>query len=131
MDAGYYILGRTTFSRRHRRRLEKRAVESQQRRYPGDNVYLFVPGDGQTFDFGVDYIKCASCKFLERQGAFELARYSCPADILYSRALGWGLRRTTTLAEGAERCDFRFRKGAETQVAVPEPLAQYFRTISR
>lgn len=50
-----------------------------------------------------------------------------PADILYSRALGWGLTRTTMLAEGAERCDFRFRQGAETQVAVPEPLAQYLR----
>jgi hypothetical protein len=48
--------------------------------------------------------------------------YLCPADILYSQALGWGLMRTTTLAEGAARCDFRFKKGGVTRVAVPEPL---------
>ena len=52
------------------------------------------------------------------------------ADILYSKALGWGLKRTTTLAEGAERCDFRFKKGGETQVAVPEPLRQYLSSRS-
>jgi len=45
-----------------------------------------------------------------------------PTDILSSELLGWGLKRTMTLAEGAERCDFRFKKGGETRVAVPEPL---------
>jgi hypothetical protein len=40
--------------------------------------------------------------------------------------LGWGLTRTVTLAEGAERCDFRFKKGGETKVTVPEPLQSVF-----
>ena len=48
------ILGHRTFSRRYLRRLQKRAAESQERRYPGDYVYIFVEGDGETFDFGVD-----------------------------------------------------------------------------
>jgi hypothetical protein len=107
------------FSRLYLRRLRKRALESHQRKYPDDYVYDFVEGDGKSFDYGVDYLECASCKFLAKQGAPELAPYLCPADILYSEALGWGLLRTMTLAEGAEKCDFRFKKGGPTKVAVP------------
>jgi hypothetical protein len=116
------FLGHMTWSPRYLRRLRERAAESQKRRYPGDYVYTFVAGDGVTFDYGVDYTECASVKFLRAQGAPELAPYLSAADILYSQALGWGLQRTTTLAEGGEKCDFRFKRGGETRVAVPEPL---------
>jgi L-2-amino-thiazoline-4-carboxylic acid hydrolase len=119
------FLAHMTWSRRYLRRLQDRAAESQQRRYPGDYVYSFVEGDGLTFDYGVDYTECATVKFLNEQGAAELAPYLCAADILYSQALGWGLQRTTTLAEGAERCDFRFKRGGETRVVVSEPLRTY------
>ena len=33
-----------------------------------------------------------------------------------SEELGWGLRRTMTIAGGGQRCDFRFRKGQPTEV---------------
>ena len=119
------FLGFMTFSPRYLRRVRKRAIESHARQYPGDYVYDYVEGDGETFDYGVDYTECGSVKFLAEQGVPELAPYLCPADILYSETLGWGLKRTMTLAEGAGRCDFRFKKGGETRVAVPEPLEQY------
>lgn len=119
------LLGFMSFSSRYLDRLQRSAVGSQERRYPGDYVYHFVRGDGESFDYGVDYIECGTVKFLTQQGAPELAPYICPMDILYSQALGWGLSRTTTLAEGASRCDFRFAKGGETRVAVPEPLRRY------
>ena len=115
------LFGHTTFSRRYLRRLRKRAAESQKRQYPGDYAYTFVEGDGETFDYGVDYTECATCKFLNEQGAPALAPYLCAVDCLYSEALGWGLVRTMTLAEGAEKCDFRFKKDGETRVAVPAP----------
>jgi len=115
-------LGGVNFSRLYLYRLRKRALQSQQRKYAEDYVYHFVAGDGINFDYGVDYTECASCKFLARQGAAELAPYLCPVDILYSEALGWGLTRTMTLAEGAPKCDFRFKKGGPTNVAVPAAL---------
>ncbi len=31
--------------------------------------------------------------------------------------MGWGLKRTQTLADGCQYCDFRFKKGAETQIS--------------
>lgn len=110
------------FTKYYWKRLQNRAVESHERKYPDGYVFDFVEGDGKTFDYGVDYLECASCKFLAKQGAPELAAYICPVDILYSEALGWGLRRTMTLAEGAEKCDFRFKKGGPTKVAVPAAL---------
>ena len=111
------ILGGSNFSGRHIRDLRRRAEESQRRLYPGDYVYSFVEGDGEGFDYGVDYTECASVKFLEAEGAPELAPYLCLIDILYSERFDWGLRRTTTLAEGGARCDFRFKRGGETRVA--------------
>lgn len=122
------FLGSTTFSPRYLRRLQKGALKSHERQYPGNYVYNYVPGDGETFDYGIDYVECGPLKFLTEQGVPELAPYICPMDILSSELLGWGLKRTMTLAEGAERCDFRFKKGGETQVAVPEPLEQWLRS---
>ena len=110
------------FSRRYLDLVRKGAIESQQRKYPEGNVINFIEGDGVTFDYGVDYLECASCKFLAKQGAPEIAPYLCPVDILFSEALGWGLTRTTTLAGGADRCDFRFKKGGRTNVVVPAAL---------
>jgi hypothetical protein len=116
------LFGKMNFSRFYLGHLRKHAIESHQRKYPEDYVYNFIEGDGKTFDYGVDYLECASCKFLAKQGALELAPYLCPVDILYSEALGWGLTRTMTLAEGAAKCDFRFRKGGPTKVAVPASM---------
>lgn len=116
------MIGRMNFSHRYVDRLRKGAAESHRRKYPEGYVINFVEGDGENFDYGVDYLECASCKFLAKQGAPELAPFLCPVDILYSKALGWGLTRTMTLAEDAERCDFRFKKGGKTNVAVPAAM---------
>ncbi len=110
------------FSRRYLNSLRQGAAESHQRQHPEGYVYDFIEGDGKTFDYGVDYLECASCKFLAKQSASELAPYLCPVDILYSETLGWGLRRTQTLAEGASKCDFRFKKGGRTNVTVPPAM---------
>lgn len=97
---------------------------SQERKYAGGYVLAYVEGDGQDFDYGIDYIECASCKFLNDQGATELGPYVCAVDRVASEMLGWGLRRTMTLAEGGERCDFRFKKGGKTCVTIPQSLLQ-------
>ncbi|NIM94495.1 MAG: hypothetical protein GTO18_12405 [Anaerolineales bacterium] len=119
------ILGFLTFTSSFRRRLQRRAEESHRREYPGDYVFNYIEGDGIDFDYGVDYLECASCKFLESQDAIELAPYLCTADIPYSETLNWGLIRTKTLAEGYSHCDFRFKKGGETHVAVPKDIESF------
>lgn len=110
------LIGHLWFSRWFKHRARKRALSSQAREYPANFVMQYVEGDGRVFDYGINYLECANVKFLKAQGAEELTPYICATDRLSSEWLGWGLHRTTTLAEGAERCDFRFKKGGDTSI---------------
>jgi hypothetical protein len=116
------LIGYLWFSSLLMKRLKKRAVQSQKRKYPGDYVLVYIEGDGKTFDYGIDYIECANCKFLRALGADELAPYVCAGDKLASEFLGWGLTRTMTIADGHEKCDFRFKRGGKTRVKIPPSL---------
>ena len=100
-------------------RIKKRAAQSRARQYPDGYVLTFIEGDDLTFDYGLDYTECDSCTFLRLQGAPELAPLMCYFDKTASETLGWGLSRTTTLAEGHAICDFRFKKGGPTHVGLP------------
>lgn len=95
--------------------LKRAAVASQRREYAEDFVFRYVEGDGRAYDFGIDYEECAIVKFFRAQGAEEFTRYVCLFDYPHSRLAGTGLVRTRTLAEGAEKCDFRFRIGREPE----------------
>ena len=110
------FFGGATFSKKRLRNARILAEESQKRKYPGDYVFKFIEGDHENFDFGIDYSECASRKFLAAQDALELTPYICATDILQSEKFGWGLTRTMSLAEGGEKCDFRFKKGGKTNV---------------
>ena len=120
------VIGYLWFSPWFLRRVRRRAIESQERKYPGGHVLTYVEGDGQEFDYGVDYTECASCKFLIAQDAFELAPYVCAIDKVASEMLGWGLSRTMTLAGDCEKCDFRFKQGGKTSVTIPQSLQDIY-----
>ena len=83
-----------------------------------------VVGDGQAFNFGINYTECAIVKFMEAQNAKELTPYLCNTDYVGSKAMGTGLRRTMTLAWGCEKCDFRYIKGGETQDVWPPKFVE-------
>jgi len=115
------LLGRLIHSPLGKSRLKKMAEESQARRYPGGWVAVYVEGDGEAFDFGIDYTECGLVKFFHQQGADELTPYLCLLDYVQQRAMDTGFFRSTTLAEGAEKCDFRWKRGRETKPAWPPP----------
>lgn len=112
------------FSRLLREFIKLRGPRTRQHRYPGGFVLDYVEGDGRVFDYGVDYLECANCKFLRAENAFELAPYACATDKPISELMGWGLTRTMTIAEGFPKCDFRFKKGGKTHVVVPHVLEE-------
>jgi hypothetical protein len=105
-----HLMGRYYLSRLSQRQSKKRSALSQQRRYPADWVRVHIDGDGQAFDWGMDYLECGIVKFLHSQGADELAPYLCRTDYALFGALGIELKRTMTLAEGGEKCDFRLKR---------------------
>ena len=106
-----------------RRRMRKLAKLSQS--VPvGGNVFEYIEGDGETFDFGVTYSKCATHQLMLDHDGAELAPFLCLGDIPCSEALGWGIQRTTTLAQGCKQCDFRFKKGGQTMISPPDWLPE-------
>jgi hypothetical protein len=104
-------------------RARKVAGKSQKEPF-GDFAFKYVEGDGKEFDWGVDYTGCANYEFVKRQEAKDFAPYVCLSDIALSRAMGWGLIRTETLADGCDRCDFRFKKGGKTRISSTIPEVQ-------
>lgn len=116
-----YLMGRYYLSWLSQRQSRKRSALSQERRYPDDWVRVHVDGDGQDFEWGVDYLECGIVKFLRSQGAAELAPYLCLTDYALLGALGIELKRTMTLAEGGGKCDFRFKWAGEMPSGWPPP----------
>jgi len=110
------IVGRLKYGESYVSRLKLAAEESQKRKYPGSWVCTFVEGDGKGFDYGLDITECGICKFYSVHNAQELAPYMCLSDYVVSKAFDRGLVRHQTIAEGGDRCDFRYKKGRETFV---------------
>ena len=91
------------------------ARKSQERRYPDDWVWEYVQGDGVEFDYGYDFLECGTQKLYHAQDADEFLPFYCHLDFATHRTTGWGFARSMTLAEGHEKCDFRWKKGGETR----------------
>jgi hypothetical protein len=87
------------------------AERSQRRKYKDDWVISFVEGDGKNYTYGMNVTECAILKYLTLQGAPGLTRYLCLTDYITSEAIGRGLVRNKTLAEGCDCCDFRYKQG--------------------
>ncbi len=122
------LLRSLMFSRLVRRIVARRARQRQKVRF-GDFEVEYLIGEGGDFDFGVNYLQCGNLTFVKRHGGEEFAPYVCMSDIVLGEALGWGLIRTQTLADGCSHCDFRFKKGAATQISSKTPAVQ--ETIER
>ena len=118
-----WFFSRLMYSRFVKRRMQKRAEHHEHVRF-GEFEVRYVMGNGKEFDFGVDYVACGNYNFVKKQGAAEFAPYVCMSDIALSDALNWGLIRTETLADGCERCDFRFKEGGNTQISSKTPEVQ-------
>lgn len=118
-----WFLSRLMYLRVVKKRMQQRAEQHEHEKL-GEFEIKYVMGSGKDFDFGVDYVACGNYNFVKEQGAAEFAPYVCMSDIALSDALNWGLIRTETLADGCERCDFRFKEGGNTRISSKTPEVQ-------
>ena len=81
--------------------------ETHLKKYKNDWV-VDVLEKTDDYEFGFDYLECGVCKLCWDEGCFELAQYLCRLDFMLVELIGIRLERTTTLAEGGEKCDIRF-----------------------
>jgi len=117
------LLKRFMFSRLVRRIAVRRARQQQKVRFGNFEVEYLI-GEGDDFDFGVNYLQCGNYDFVKTHGGEEFGPYVCMSDIALSEAMGWGLIRTQTLADCCPHCDFRFKKGAATHISSKTPEVQ-------
>jgi hypothetical protein len=76
---------------------------------PDGQKFEFLPPAGDLF-YGVNVTRCGMLKFLTRMGAPELTPFICRGDFHIYKYLPNGIefKRTQVIAEGGERCDFRY-----------------------
>ena len=110
------VVGHFKYGKKYEVTLKQTAELSQQRRYAGDFVSYFIEGDNEEFDYGLDITECGICKLYAAFGADNLSRYMCLSDYVVSKAFNRGLVRYKTVAEGSDKCDFRFKKGRKSFV---------------
>ena len=95
------------FSEKNMESRRKWSKETYERKYKNDWV-VDVLEKTDDYTFGFDYWECGACKLCQDEGCFELAKYLCRLDYMTTDMMGIHLDRSMTIAEGGEKCDFRF-----------------------
>ena len=60
--------------------------------------------------YGINILECGICKLFHKHNAGKYSTILCEVDKLTSNLAGLELIRKSTIAYGAETCDFRFKK---------------------
>lgn len=105
-------LGRRFLSAEGREMLRHEAEKSRLRENGGDFVYRFVEPsaaiDGESFEFGLDYVECGFCKLAAANADTDILPMICDMDVESYALRGVELKRSSALAGGASCCDFRY-----------------------
>ena len=80
--------------------------------HPDGFVARVITGEKETYGlgYGIDILECGICKLFQKNGARKYASILCEVDKMTSGLAGLELIRTGTIATGAKKCDFRFKK---------------------
>ena len=95
----------TLFLKALNKRVSKKA-------HPDGFVAEIITDKKETYDlgYGVDIIECGICKLFAKHNYGKYASILCEVDEITARLAGLKLIRTGTIASGAKKCDFRFKK---------------------
>lgn len=105
---------KAVFSEKMKNSWKEWLKKSQKREYPENWVGEFIDGDGKMFDYGFNFTECGWIKLIKNEGVENIAPFACLCDFARMKAIGVGFKRTKTIANGAELCDFRFVKNYQT-----------------
>ena len=75
-------------------------------------VAKIITDKNETFGFGYgfDILECGICKLFKKHNYEKYASILCEVDEITSGLAGLKLIRTGTIALGAKKCDFRFKR---------------------
>lgn len=103
------------------------AKVSQEKAQAGEDIFEVVEAKNGEFEWRFNIKSCSICHSAAQQNASELVPYLCAVDDVMSDKGNWGLRRSGSLALGAQHCDFRYQTGQPLRLA--EQYPQQIRVI--
>lgn len=79
--------------------------------HPDGFVAKIITDKNETYGlgYGVDILECGICKLFNKHGYSRYAKILCEVDEITSGLAGLQLIRSGTIANGALKCDFRWR----------------------
>ena len=82
-----------------------------ERAHPDGFVTKIITDKNETFGlgYGFDILECGICKLYEKNNYKRFASILCEVDNITSSLAGLKLIRSGTIANGAKKCDFRFK----------------------
>ncbi len=86
---------------------------SRQEGRSGEDVFEAVLPEAGEFEWGFNITSCSIRHEAAKHDALELVPYLCAVDDVMSDKGNQGLRRTGSIALGAQQCDFRYKRGGE------------------
>lgn len=81
------------------------------REHPEGFVSRILTDKQETYGlgYGVDILECGICKLFAKHHYDRFAPILCEVDFITTKLAGLKLVRSGTIANGAEKCDFRFK----------------------
>ncbi len=78
----------------------------------GGFIANIITDKAETFGlgYGIDILECGICKLFKKHHYEKYASILCEVDEMTSSLAGLKLIRTGTIANGAKKCDFRYKK---------------------
>lgn len=91
--------------------LKKLASKVSKLSDPNGFVCTIITDKDQTYGlgYGVDILECGICKLFHKHDYYKYASILCEVDEITSGLAGLELIRSGTIANGAKKCDFRYR----------------------
>lgn len=71
---------------------------------------LTAKSETYNLGFGINIFECGICKLFQKHEAGKYVSILCEVDKITSGFAGLELIRSNTIANGADKCDFRYRK---------------------
>jgi len=127
-----YITAKMMFSSLIKNGFKRKIKAMTQNAFSENWKMEFVEGDGEEFDWGINFHECAVRKFYKKHGGEELLPYVCMSDYAMFNAMkNVEFKRTHTLAGGGPFCDFRFKKGGTTPRGWPPEERNDFKFVEQ
>jgi len=84
----------------------------KKRSHPDGFVANIITDKRETFGlgYGIDILECGICKLFKKHNYSKYSSILCEVDEITPGLAGLNLVRTGTIALGAKKCDFRFKK---------------------